>query len=103
MIHHVRKMENRLDTVVYGCVSDGFIFTFLRIDNSDKVRFFLTSHVDFIILCKAYLFIESSIQSSKCQCGLKVSRPSGYILTYATSSDMRLQQRLLGIKERSKI
>ncbi|KAL1981381.1 hypothetical protein VTN96DRAFT_2724 [Rasamsonia emersonii] len=40
MIHHVRKMENRLDTVVYGCVSDGFIFTFLRIDNSDKYSIF---------------------------------------------------------------
>lgn len=43
MVHQIRKMEKRPDTVVYGCVSDGFVFTFLRIDNNGqgKVLFFL--------------------------------------------------------------
>lgn len=37
MIHNICKQEGRMNTMVYGCVSDGDQFTFLRIDNEDKV------------------------------------------------------------------
>lgn len=38
MVHHIRKQEGRINAVVYGCVSDGDDFTFLRIDNEARVR-----------------------------------------------------------------
>jgi hypothetical protein len=40
MVHHIRKQEGCLNTVVYGFVSDGNEFIFLRIDNESKVRIY---------------------------------------------------------------
>jgi hypothetical protein len=35
MVHHIRKQEGRLNTVVYGCVSDGndFDWALIRLDD----------------------------------------------------------------------
>lgn len=40
IIHRMRREENR-DPVVYGCYSDGFEFTFYRIDHKSRVRLIL--------------------------------------------------------------
>lgn len=38
MVHKIRKKENHINSIIYGCVTDGEMFSFLRIDNDDKVR-----------------------------------------------------------------
>ncbi|KAJ9375731.1 hypothetical protein DTO063F5_9206 [Paecilomyces variotii] len=36
MVHKIRKQENYINSIIYGCVTDGEMFGFLRIDNDDK-------------------------------------------------------------------
>ncbi|KAJ9251304.1 hypothetical protein DTO195F2_7863 [Paecilomyces variotii] len=45
MVHHIRKQEGRINAVVYGCVSDGDDFTFLRIDNEARSASALSSPI----------------------------------------------------------
>ncbi|KAJ9201074.1 hypothetical protein DTO164E3_3823 [Paecilomyces variotii] len=39
MVHKIRKQENHINSIIYGCVTDGEMFSFLRIDNDDKYSF----------------------------------------------------------------
>ncbi|KAJ9234916.1 hypothetical protein C8Q69DRAFT_67291 [Paecilomyces variotii] len=39
MVHKIRKKENHINSIIYGCVTDGEMFSFLRIDNDDKYSF----------------------------------------------------------------
>lgn len=38
MVHKICKQENYINSIIYGCVTDGEMFSFLRIDNDGKVR-----------------------------------------------------------------
>ncbi|KAJ9373100.1 hypothetical protein DTO282E5_2167 [Paecilomyces variotii] len=36
MVHAIRKQEHKKNQIVFGCFSDGYRFTFLRIDNESR-------------------------------------------------------------------
>lgn len=49
MVRKIRRQECRINTKIYGCVTDGQEFTFLYIDENDKVtytRFILYDSAD---------------------------------------------------------
>lgn len=50
MVHKIRKEETR-SAVVYGCCSDGYSFSFFRMDKDSQVRLFLT-------LANTYIYIK---------------------------------------------
>lgn len=39
MVHEIRKRNFKKNAIVYGVVSDGYSFTFLRIDNDRRVSY----------------------------------------------------------------
>lgn len=56
MVNDIRRREDRIKSMVYGCVTDGQGFTFLRIDNDHKVNF-----PRFDLLYGANTFIYSTL------------------------------------------
>lgn len=58
MVHRIRKEETR-SAVVYGCCSDGYSFSFFRMDKDSQVRLFLTLANTYIYInCLIGLFLE---------------------------------------------
>jgi hypothetical protein len=68
MIHMIRKSENRENAVIWGVVSNGREWLFLRIDNDTKVRVISSSEYTILSL-HAHIVTTSFVDGSRKESG----------------------------------